>query len=291
MKLDNNSIHYCTQCHEDEDESIATHYCNNCNKYLCNEHLILHNKKKLNKDHDLTNLLPEQQQEEQEVKNQTIPSFTFTNNNNNQKPIFIFGQSNNSGFSFGNTSLLTTSTTNSNINNNKEKFNYGFNFGSNIPSTSTSPNSNSSTEIKHYCKVHKELETDIYCKDCDEEICSKCALFKHKLHEVIDSCDIIKEEEEKKMKQLFKDLKLKKEVLLQRTENVKLTIKQVNEQATTVRNEINIIFEELQKLLDEKKEKLTLELNEIVEDKLNTLQNEEKLLNEHNNVNLCQILN
>ncbi|KAL9650137.1 hypothetical protein ABK040_011307 [Willaertia magna] len=294
MKLDNNSIHYCTQCHEDEDESIATHYCNNCNRHLCNEHLILHNKKKQNKDHNLTNLLPEQQ-EEKEVKNQTtIPLFTFTNNNNNQKPTFIFGKSNNSGFSFG-TTLLTTSTTNSNINNNinnnKEKFNYGFNFGSNIPSTSTSPNSNSSTEIKHYCKQHKELETDIYCIGCDEAICSKCALFKHKLHEVIDSSDIIKEEEEKKMKQLFEDLKSKKEVLLQRTNNVKLTITKVNEQANTVRNEINELFNELQKLLNEKKEKLTSELDEIVKDKLNNLQNEEKLLNEHNNAvnNLSQL--
>ncbi|KAL9650132.1 hypothetical protein ABK040_011302 [Willaertia magna] len=286
MKLDNNSIYYCTQCHEDEDESIATYYCNNCNKHLCEGHLIIHNKKKLNKDHNLTNLLPEQQ-EEKEVKNQTTST-------NNQKPVFIFGQSNNSGFSFGNTSLFTTSTTttNSNINNNtplnsKTIFSFG-------ATTSILPNSNNSTiifEKKHYCKQHKELETDIYCKDCDEEICSKCALFKHKLHEIIDSCDIVKEEEEKKMKQLFKDLKLKKEVLLQRTNNIKLTIKQVNEQANIVRNDINELFIELQQLLNEKKESLTLELNEIVKDKLNILQNEEKLLNEHNNAvnNLCQL--
>ncbi|KAL9650124.1 hypothetical protein ABK040_011294 [Willaertia magna] len=231
MKLEN-TIHYCTLCKEDEEESIATHHCNNCNQNLCNEHLILHNKKKINKDHNLTNLLPEQEEEKQQI--------------------------------------LSTS-----------------------PSTTTSSNSlNVIYKEHHYCKHHKEYVTDVYCKGCDDVICSKCAAFNHKQHDYVDINEIVKEEKEK-MKPLIEDLQFKKEILLQRINEIKLTNEKIKEQANLVNNDIDILFIELQKLLNEKKEKLTLELNEIVKDKLNTLQNEETLLNEHyNNCNeLCQLNN
>ncbi|KAL9650129.1 hypothetical protein ABK040_011299 [Willaertia magna] len=235
MKLEN-TIHYCTLCKEDEEESIATHYCNNCNQNLCEGHLILHNKKKLNKDHNLTNLLPEQQQEEEKQQ------------------------------------LLSTSTS---------------------PSTTASSNSSNIVyKEHHYCKHHEGLVTDIYCKGCDDVICSKCAAFNHKLHDYVDINEIVKEEKEK-MKPLIEDLQFKKEILLQRINEVKTTSEKMKEQANLVNNDIDILFTELQKLLNEKKEKLTIELNEIIKNKLNTLQNEETLLNEHyNNCNeLCQLNN
>ncbi|KAL9657911.1 hypothetical protein ABK040_015966 [Willaertia magna] len=165
-----------------------------------------------------------------------------------------------------------------------------------ISSTSTPTTEQvSSTIIKstyqahHYCKHHEGQLMEAYCKDV---FCIKCAAFKHKLHDYVDVNEIAKEEEEN-VKKLISELIIKKEIILQRNDQLKLTITKVNEQLELNKNEINLQFDDLQKELNKKKEQLLLEVDKIGNEKLQSLQNENQLLDNYSNVidNLCQLKN
>ncbi|KAL9643524.1 hypothetical protein ABK040_010138 [Willaertia magna] len=143
----------------------------------------------------------------------------------------------------------------------------------------------------HYCKLHAGYLLEVFC-DCNQLICSKCAAFSHKTHNYVDIKDIEKVEQEKVTK-LFNDFDLKKDILLQRKKLNEAIIESVNKQSLVVKNEINLQFCELHKELDKKKEMLYLAVDEIVNNKIKSLQNENQLLEENvNNIQrLCKLKN
>ncbi|KAL9657919.1 hypothetical protein ABK040_015974 [Willaertia magna] len=144
-KLDSfkkSSIH-CDKCLEEDEHLNATHFCNDCNKNLCNLHLLVHNKE--NNNHNLNELL------------------------------------------------------------------------------------NCQSENNQHCKEHNDHIIEFYCKDCKKLICVRCAALLHKLHNYIDINEIVKEEEEN-IKKLINNLNLKKEVILQRNNDIDETIVKLNEQ-------------------------------------------------------------
>ncbi|KAL9657904.1 hypothetical protein ABK040_015959 [Willaertia magna] len=136
----------------------------------------------------------------------------------------------------------------------------------------------STYQAHHYCKHHEGQLMEAYCKDCNDVFCIKCAAFKHKLHDYVDVNEIAKEEEEN-VKKLISELIIKKEIILQRNDQLKLTITKVKEQLELNKNEINLQFDDLQKELNKKKkEQLLLDMDKIGNEKLHSLQNENQLL-------------
>ncbi|KAL9652634.1 hypothetical protein ABK040_003937 [Willaertia magna] len=226
----------CNLCLEDvdtEEPLQATHYCNNCNKNLCDGHVQLHKAKKSTKDHNLNPLLTSNQQQS--------PTAT--------------------------TAAPTTSV------------------------TSTAPSSIVINQ-QHYCKHHSDQLLEIYCEECDDVFCFKCALFNHKLHKLCDVKEIAKEKL-LKVNELLKDLNSKKEILLQRNDQLKLTITKVKEQIDLNKNEIKQHCNDLHKCIDNKMEQLLLEVDKIGNEKLQSLQNEMQLVKDcQNNLNsICELKN
>ncbi|KAL9657991.1 hypothetical protein ABK040_016640 [Willaertia magna] len=124
---------------------------------------------------------------------------------------------------------------------------------------------------EQYCKYHEKQIVDMYCYECDDVFCAKCALANHREH-------------------ILSDLTIKKGIISKRNNEVNEAIVKVKEQIDLNKKEINLQFNELHEELDKKKENLLLEVDKIGNEKIQSLQNENQLLNEcHNNLNsICQ---
>ncbi|KAL9646216.1 hypothetical protein ABK040_008089 [Willaertia magna] len=206
---DNHELILCDICSftTNEEPSVAHSKCNDCNKNLCEGHLLIHKTRKATKDHVIVPLVQQQ----------------FHNNLENH---------------------VTT------------------------------------VQLHHYCNKHEDL-LDHYCKDCNEIICLKCALFNHINHNYYEIKKIINEQKEKYLNSL-KDLSLKNNFIEQRKENIEILISKVNERFEKIKFDLDKNFMEINKALFLKKEDLLEELNRIYFDKLNLLNNEKLLLEKYN---------
>ncbi|KAL9644566.1 hypothetical protein ABK040_009430 [Willaertia magna] len=116
--------------------------------------------------------------------------------------------------------------------------------------------------IDHYCKEHLEYLTNIKCNTCQQLICLKCSLYKHRGHEQVLITDVIEKDKEEFIT-IINNSKEKLNKLTKRKVKVDDTMIEMDILIDETKSEINQQFNELKSTLEEKREKLLNEINNL----------------------------
>ena len=127
------------------------------------------------------------------------------------------------------------------------------------------------------CPIHDE-PMKAYCFDCSQLICRDCIVIDHAGH----TCEFARKAAPQAKQELIEHLEPLKEVqasLCKAAEVVQVTKSEVVAQGTSIAENIEQSFQELQEILEQHKNRLLVEASKIKEEKVNHLSTQQKGLN------------
>ena len=127
------------------------------------------------------------------------------------------------------------------------------------------------------CPIHDE-PMKAYCFDCSSLICRDCIAINHAGHKS-EFTKVAAPETKKQLAEHLEPLKEVQASLFKAAEVVQVTKSEVVAQGTSIAENINQSFQELQEILEQHKNRLLVEASKIKEDKVNHLSTQQKGLN------------
>ena len=110
------------------------------------------------------------------------------------------------------------------------------------------------------CSIHGDKARDYFCKTCNTAICQHCATSSCKVHEIIVSTDVQKE-----MSDLLTQAKENRDQFYAHAEFIEAVMVQNDEALQNCEQEINVVFANLIKEFEDRKESALLRLHEETE--------------------------
>ena len=132
------------------------------------------------------------------------------------------------------------------------------------------------TTTAKICKSH-EKQQEIYCFRCKSLICRDCLIIDHKDHKIDFSKKVAASNRQNLMKEM-EALRQVKFCLSEATREVQLTAEDIKAQGNDLERSIGASFENLQKILLERKNQLLDEVKDKVQEKTTNLKAQEKSL-------------
>ena len=127
------------------------------------------------------------------------------------------------------------------------------------------------------CPIHDE-PMKAYCFDCSSLICRDCIAINHAGHKS-EFTKVAAPETKKQLAEHLEPLKEVQASLCKAAEVVQVTKSEVVAQGTSIAENINQSFQELQEILEQHKNRLLVEASKIKEEKVNHLSTQQKGLN------------
>ena len=126
------------------------------------------------------------------------------------------------------------------------------------------------------CHIHEE-PLIVYCFDCNALICPHCTAKVHRDH-IFEFSKIAARDTKKNLLEELGSLKQVTDNLSSAVENIQTTKQEVEAQGDSVTNTIHTSFNELQQILEKRKNELLHEASRKVQEKIDTLSEQEKNL-------------